>query len=98
MTHVSPTSMSDSNAEAADDGPPKALDVRTLTRLRRYSSGEISVRHAAKDMGPCAGEHDVFASIVAAHLALPLPPSDEVARQVAAQHALYRPHGPRRPG
>ena len=95
MTRVSPTSMSDSNA---DHGPPKALDVRALTLLWRYAAGEVSVRHEAKEMGPCAGQHDVLASIVAAHLAFPLPPSDEVAREVAAQHARYGRHRPRRPG
>jgi hypothetical protein len=44
---------------------------------------------------PTASEHDVFAGIIAAGLPLPEPPADEVAREVAALHALYGPHGPR---
>jgi len=46
-------------------------------------------------MGPGASEHDVFAGIIAAHLALPMPSPEEVAREVAALRALYGPHGPR---
>jgi uncharacterized protein (DUF433 family) len=46
-------------------------------------------------MGPQASEHDVFAGVIAAHLPLPSPPPDEVAREVAALRALYGPHGPR---
>jgi hypothetical protein len=63
--------------------------------LQRYSAGEISSRQAAKELGPSATEHDVFAGILAAHLPLPLPSSDVIAREIAALHALYGPHGPR---
>jgi hypothetical protein len=63
--------------------------------LRRYAAGEISARQAAKEMGPKASEHDVFAGIIAAHLPLPTPPAADIAREVAALRALYGPHGPR---
>ena len=69
-------------------------DTRTLKILQRYSAGEISARQAAKEMGPKATEHDVFAGIVAANLPLPSPSPDDVAREVAALRALYGPHGP----
>ena len=64
--------------------------------LQRYAAGEISSRQAAKEMGPKATEHDVFAGLVAARLPLPEPEPQEVAREVAALRALYGPHGPRR--
>ena len=69
-------------------------DPRTLAILQRYSSGDISARQAAKEMGARAAEHDVFAGIIAARLPLPEPPADVVAREVAALRALYGPHGP----
>jgi hypothetical protein len=72
-----------------------APDTRTLKILQRYAAGEISARQAAKEMGPKASEHDVFAGVVAAHLRLPEPPAEDVAREVAALRALYGPHGPR---
>jgi hypothetical protein len=72
-----------------------APDTSTLKILQRYAAGEISARQAAKEMGPKATEHDVFAGIVAAHLPLPTPTPDDVAREVAALRALYGPHGPR---
>lgn len=72
-----------------------ASDTRTLKILRRYAAGEIFARQAAKEIGPKATEHDVFAGIVAAKLPLPSPPSDDVAREVAALRAFYAPHGPR---
>jgi hypothetical protein len=71
-----------------------APDSRTLTILRRYAGGEISSRQAAREMGPTASEHDVFAGVVAAHLNLPEPPAEDVAREVAALRALYGPNGP----
>jgi hypothetical protein len=67
-----------------------------LKVLQRYAAGEISARQAAKEMGPKATEHDVFAGVVAAQLQLPSPPPDDVAREVAALRALYGAHGPRR--
>lgn len=70
-------------------------EARALTVLQRYAAGEISSRQAAKEMGPKATEHDVFAGILAAHLPLPEPEPQEVAREVAALRALYGPHGPR---
>lgn len=70
-------------------------DPRTLSILKRYAAGEISSRQAAKEMGPGASEHDVFAGILAAQLRLPEPPAADVAREVAALRALYGPHGPR---
>ncbi|HTV33402.1 MAG TPA: hypothetical protein VME69_09940 [Methylocella sp.] len=63
--------------------------------MQRYAAGEISARQAAKEIGPKASEHDVFAGVVAAHLHLPEPPAEDVAREVAALRALYGPHGPR---
>jgi hypothetical protein len=57
--------------------------------LRRYSAGEISARQAARAMGPQASEHDVFAGILAAHLPLPVPPPEDLAREVAALRMLY---------
>jgi len=75
--------------------PGGATDEGILTILRRYAAGEISSREAAKELGPQATEHDVFAGIVAAHLSLPRPSPEEVAREVAALRALYGPHGPR---
>jgi hypothetical protein len=63
--------------------------------LQRYAGGEISAREAAREMGPPASEHDVFAGIIAAHLPLPEPEPNQVAQEVAALHALYGPHGPR---
>jgi hypothetical protein len=72
-----------------------APDARVLTILQRYAGGEISAREAARELGPDASEHDVFAGIVAAHLRLPEPPPADVAREVEALRALYGPHGPR---
>ncbi len=72
-----------------------APDPRTLTILRRYSAGEISSREAAREIRPRATGRDVFAGILAAHLPLPEPSPEEVAREVAALHALYGPHGSR---
>jgi hypothetical protein len=66
-----------------------------MTVLERYSAGQISAREAAKELGPAATEHDVFAGVVAAHLPLPLPSSEEIAAEVAALRRLYGPHGPR---
>ena len=66
-----------------------------MSVLQRYAAGEISSREAAKELGHGATEHDVFAGIVAAHLPLPRPPAEDVAREVAALRALYGPHGPR---
>jgi len=82
-----------SQSEARREGD--APDTRTLKILQRYAAGEISARQAAKEMGPKASEHDVFAGVVAAHLPLPLPPPDDVAREVAALRTLYGPHVPR---
>jgi len=75
--------------------PGVAPDPRTLSILQRYSDGEISSRQAAKEIGPQVTEHDVFAGIVAAHLRLPEPAPEELAREVAALRTLYGPHGPR---
>jgi hypothetical protein len=75
-----------------------APDRRCLSILQRYAAGEISARQAAKEMGPKATEHDVFAGMVAAQLPLPSPPPDDLAREVAALRALYGPHGPNRRG
>ncbi|MGH6841600.1 MAG: hypothetical protein ACREDV_05835 [Methylocella sp.] len=72
-----------------------APDTRNLKILQRYAAGEISARQAAKEIGPKASEHDVFAGVVAALLHLPEPPAEDVAREVAALRALYGPHGPR---
>lgn len=83
-----------SKSEARREGD--APDTRTLKILQRYAAGELSARQAAKEIGPKATEHDVFAGIVAAHLPLPSPPPADVAREVAALRALYGPHGPRR--
>lgn len=83
-----------SQSEAGCEGD--APDTRTLKILQRYAAGEISARQAAKEIGPKATEHDVFAGIVAARLPLPSPPPDDIAREVAALRALYGPHGPRR--
>lgn len=47
-------------------------------------------------MGPEATGHDVFAGMIAARLPLPSPPPEQLAREIAALHALYGPHGPRR--
>ena len=69
----------------AGDPPGPAI----LTILRRYSAGEISARQAARAMGPQASEHDVFAGILAAHLPLPVPPPEDLAREVAALRMLY---------
>ncbi len=69
----------------------RASDTRTLTILRRYAAGDISSRQAAKELGPTASEHDVFAGIIAAGLPLPEPPAVELAREVAALRALYGP-------
>jgi hypothetical protein len=68
-----------------------------LSILQRYSAGEISAREAAKALGPKATEHDVLAGMIAAQLPLPQPMPEELARQVAALHAFYGPHFPRRP-
>jgi hypothetical protein len=68
-----------------------ASDARRLTILRRYVTGEISARQAAKEIGPDASEHDVFDGLIAARLPLPSPPPDDVAREVAALRALYGP-------
>jgi len=75
-----------------------AAEARRLSVLRRYSAGEISAREAAREMGPRASEHDVFAGILAAGLALPVPAAGDVAREVAGLRGLYgprvvRPHG-----
>jgi len=67
-----------------------------LSILQRYAAGEISARQAAKFLGPKATEHDVFAGIVAAHLPLPQPTPEELAREVAALRAFYGPHAPLR--
>lgn len=75
--------------------PGRATEEVTLSVLQRYAAGEISSREAAKELGHGATEHDVFAGIVAAHLRLPRPPAEDVAREVAALRALYGPHGPR---
>jgi len=61
--------------------------------LQRFAAGEISSRQAAKEIGPKASEHDVFTGLVAAHLNLPEPQAEDVARDVAALRALYGPHG-----
>jgi len=82
---------SQSETRRAGDAP----DTRTLKILQRYAAGEISARQAAKEIGPKASEHDVFAGVLAAHLHLPEPPAEDVAREVAALRALYGPHGPR---
>jgi hypothetical protein len=78
-------------ARHADDAP----GTRTMKILQRYAAGEISARQAAKEIGPKASEHDVFAGVVAAHLRLPEPPAADVAGEVAALRALYGPHGAR---
>jgi hypothetical protein len=70
-------------------------DARILSILQRYSAGEISAREAAKEMGPEATEHHVFAGMIAAQLPLPTPPQEELDREIAALRALYGPHGPR---
>jgi hypothetical protein len=75
-----------------------ATDTHALAILQRYAAGEISSRQAAKELGPKASEHDVFAGILEAGLPLPEPPAEEVAREVAALRALYGPHGPRMRG
>jgi hypothetical protein len=72
-----------------------APDPRTLTILHRYCAGEISAREAAREIGPQASEHDVFAGVVAADLRLPEPSPGEMAREVAALRDLYGPHGPK---
>jgi hypothetical protein len=46
-------------------------------------------------MGPRASEHDVFAGILAAGLALPVPAAGDVAREVEGLRGLYGPHGVR---
>ena len=74
--------------------PGRATGEVALTVLESYAAGEISSRQAAKALGPQATEHDVFAGILAAHLPLPQPSSEDVAREVAALRALYGPHGP----
>lgn len=71
------------------------FDEVTLSILQRYAAGEISSRQAAKALGPKATEHDVFAGVVAAHLPLPQPTPEELAREVAALRAFYGPHAPR---
>jgi len=65
--------------------PRGATDALTMTVLQRYAAGEISSRQAAKALGP---------GIVAAHLSLPQPTPEELAKQVAALRAFYGPHGP----
>ncbi len=82
-------------AEPESERNSDTPDPRTLSILKRYAAGEISSRQAAKEMGPGATEHDVFAGILAAQLRLPEPPAADVAREVAALRALYGPHGPR---
>jgi hypothetical protein len=72
-----------------------AADEVTLTILQRYAAGEISARQAAKELGPEATEHDVFAGMVAAHLPLPQPTAEEIANEVQALRTLYGPHGPK---
>ena len=74
--------------------PDHMAGETALSILRRYAAGEISAREAAREPGPQATEHDVFAGIVAAHLPLPLPAPEEVAQEVAALRALYGPRGP----
>jgi len=70
-----------------------APDASALAILRRYSTGEISAREAAKALGPTSSEHDVFAGLIAAGLPLPSPPPEQIAREVEALRALYGPQG-----
>ncbi len=72
-----------------------AADETALTILRRYAAGEISSREAARQLGPTATEHDVFAGIRAAHLPLPLPTEAEIAAEIEGLRRLYGPHGPK---
>jgi hypothetical protein len=81
------------SASPSRDGA--APDARVLAILQRYAAGEISARQAAREIGPKASEHDVFAGIIAAHLTLPEPSSADIAREVAPLRDLYGPHGPR---
>ncbi len=53
------------------------LDIHVVEILQRYSAGDISAREAAKEIGPQASQHDVFAGLHAAGLPLPKPSSDE---------------------
>jgi hypothetical protein len=66
-----------------------AIDPHTITVLRRYSAGALSAREAARELGPVATQHDVFAGVVAAGLKLPEPPPDQVAREIAAMQAFF---------
>lgn len=75
--------------------PADAADIQALTILQRYSAGALSAREAARELGPRATEHDVFAGILAARLPLPLPSAEQLENEVAALHALYGPHRPR---
>ncbi len=72
----------------------RAAEDIIVAVLKRYSAGEISAREAAREIGPTATEHDVFAGVLAAHLPLPLPSPEEIAGEVAALRRLYGPHGP----
>jgi hypothetical protein len=75
-------------------GSDRSAEAAAMIVLERYSAGEISAREAARELGPAATEHDVFAGMVAAHLPLPVPSSEEIAAEVAALRRLYGPHGP----
>jgi hypothetical protein len=85
-------------SEPESQRPDGAPDAKALTILQRYSAGEISAREAAKELGPQATQHDVLAGMIAAQLPLPQPTPEELAREVAALHAFYGPHFPRRRG
>ena len=90
--HHIPGERRETEPGGADAAPGAA---HALTILQRYSAGDISAREAARELGPRATEHDVFAGILAAGLRLPMPPPEQVEREIAALSALYGPHGPR---
>jgi hypothetical protein len=83
-----------SDHQARADGQPGTPDYRDpanpLTRriIQRYSCGDISGRKAAALLGDDASEHDVYVLTVGYDLPLPLPPPEEIRRQVTAAIAL----------
>ena len=77
-----------SRGSEPEHGREAVAPARTLNILQRYAAREISARQAAREMGPSASEHDVFAGIVEARMRLPEPSPTDVASEVAALRAL----------
>lgn len=58
--------------------------------LTDYSSGVLSARRAALQLGGSASEHDLFVKMLAAGLSLPLPPARRLAEEIEAGIDMFK--------